>query len=64
VSSSAAELLAPPGGLDVGNLDYKHEKPFPHIYGVSKAGSVLHSKEFARLYKNDGIVSLVRELVY
>jgi len=64
VSSSAAELLAPPGGLDVDNLDYKHEKLFPHIYGVSKAGSVLHSKEFARLYKDDGIVSLVRELVY
>jgi retinol dehydrogenase 12 len=59
VSSSAAELLAPPGGLDVDNLDYKIEKPFPHIYGVSKAGNVLHSKEFAKLYKADGIVSLV-----
>jgi retinol dehydrogenase 12 len=59
VSSSAAELLAPHGGLDVDNLDYKIEKPFPHIYGVSKAGIVLHSKEFAKLYKADGIVSLV-----
>jgi retinol dehydrogenase 12 len=62
VSSSAAELLAPPGGLDVDNLDYKIEKPFPHVYGVSKAGNVLHSKEFARLYKGDGVVSLVGQL--
>lgn len=59
VSSSAAELLAPPGGLDVDNLDYKHDKPFPHLYGIRKAGNVLHSKEYARLYKADGIVSLV-----
>jgi len=43
----------------VEKLDYKHEKPFPHIYGVSKAGNVLHSKEFARLCKPDGIVSVV-----
>jgi retinol dehydrogenase 12 len=63
VSSSAAELLAPPGGLDVNNLDYIHEKSFPHIYGVSKAGNVLHSKEYARLYKPDGIVSLVGDLL-
>jgi retinol dehydrogenase 12 len=59
VSSSATELLSPPGGLDVDNLDYKVEKPFPYIYGVSKAGNFLHSKEYARLYKDDGVVSLV-----
>ena len=58
VSSSAAELMAPSGGLDVNDLD-SSEKPFLHLYGVSKAGNVLHSKEYARLYMDDGVVSLV-----
>ncbi|PBP24810.1 short chain dehydrogenase reductase [Diplocarpon rosae] len=58
VSSSAAEAFSPKGGVDVGNLDYKVEKAAWHKYGLSKAGNLLHAKEFAKRYGNDGIVSV------
>jgi retinol dehydrogenase-12 len=58
-SSSAAESFSPNGGVDLGNLDYKTDKAPWHKYGVSKAGNILHSKEYARRYGGDGIISVV-----
>jgi retinol dehydrogenase 12 len=59
VSSSAARRFAPQGGVDLSNLDYKKDESAWHKYGVSKAGNILHAKEFAKQYKNQGIVSVV-----
>lgn len=59
VSSSAAHLAAPTGGVDMQNLDYKKDQPAWAKYGVSKGGNVLHAIEYARRYKGDGIVSIV-----
>ena len=59
VSSSAAYLAAPEGGVDMTNLDYKEEKPMFYKYGMSKAGNFLHSSMYAKLHKEDGIVSVV-----
>ncbi|KAL3421161.1 putative short-chain dehydrogenase [Phlyctema vagabunda] len=50
VSSSAAESFAPTGGVDMSNLDYKTDKSSFHKYGVSKAGNVLHSLEYAKRF--------------
>ncbi|KAI0123915.1 hypothetical protein BJ170DRAFT_641043 [Xylariales sp. AK1849] len=63
VSSSAAEALSPKGGVDMDNIDYKKNDGFlvnlmGHKYGVSKAGNYYHSTEFARRYRNNGIVSM------
>lgn len=56
-SSSAAEGLSPSGGVDINNLNYKEDKSAWHKYGVSKAGNILHAKEFANRYGDDGIIS-------
>lgn len=40
MSSLAAYLSAPPGGVDMTNLDYKEDKPMFYKYGVSKAGNL------------------------
>jgi retinol dehydrogenase-12 len=61
-SSSMAEANAPTNGVDMGNLDYKVDKSAWQKYGVSKAGNILHAKEFAKLYKDDGIISVVRRI--
>jgi retinol dehydrogenase 12 len=63
VSSSAAEILSSPGGVEIGNLDYKDMNTH-HKYAVSKAGTVflLHSKQYAKLHKEGGIVSVVSPL--
>jgi len=58
VASSAAEATSPKGGVDMNNLDYKQNKQGWTKYGVSKAGNVLHGKEYAKLHKDDGIVSV------
>ncbi|KAI0480980.1 hypothetical protein GGR56DRAFT_628401 [Xylariaceae sp. FL0804] len=59
VSSSAAEVMSPAGGVDMDNLDYKKKDLFyPQKYGVSKAGNYYHSTEYARRHCDDGIVSL------
>ena len=60
VSSSAAELSSPKGGVDMNNLDYKVDKMSWAKYGVSKAGNVLHGGEFAKRAKGEGIISVVR----
>jgi retinol dehydrogenase-12 len=57
-SSSAAEAFSPPNGVDMANLDYKKDYSWNHKYGVSKAGNIFHSKEYARRYAGDGIVSV------
>ncbi|KAK9252115.1 putative oxidoreductase [Lipomyces tetrasporus] len=58
VSSSTADSFSPNGRVDMDNLDYKEDKSAWHKYGVSKAGNVLHSSEYAKRYGNDGIVSV------
>lgn len=58
-SSSMAELSSPQGGVDMGNLDYKVDKKAWEKYGTSKAGNVLHAKEFARREGGEGIISVV-----
>jgi retinol dehydrogenase-12 len=58
-SSVVAEVSSPTNGVDIENLDYKVDKPLWHKYGLSKAGNILHAKEFARLYQADGIISVV-----
>lgn len=58
VASSVAEAASPKHGVDMNNLDYKQNKNEWTKYGVSKAGNVLHSKEYAKLHKDDGIVSV------
>ena len=59
VSSSIAEGYSPPDGVDMDNLDYKIDKNAWHKYSVSKAGNVLHSKEYAKRHAGDGIISVV-----
>jgi NAD(P)-dependent dehydrogenase (short-subunit alcohol dehydrogenase family) len=58
-SSSAAVTVAPKGGVLMDNLDYKNDKPAFHKYGVSKAGNVFHSSEFAKRFGNEGVISVV-----
>lgn len=59
VASSAAELpMAPAGGVDMSNLDYHKDKTAFEKYCVSKAGNYLHGVEFARRYKQQGVVSM------
>lgn len=60
VSSSAAEFLAPKGGVELTNLDYKQDRSAWFKYGTSKAGNVLHAAEFAKRYQTDGLISVVR----
>lgn len=60
VSSSAAEGFAPTGGIDMNNLDYKVDKSAWFKYGISKTGNIYHSKEIARRYGSEGIISVVR----
>jgi len=58
VSSSVEEGASPKGGLDLSNLDYKKDQGAWHKYAVSKAGNILHSKEFAKRYGSDGVISV------
>jgi retinol dehydrogenase-12 len=59
VSSSAAEAIAPVGGVDMNNLDYKKDLSGWMKYGISKGGNILHSNEFAKRHEEDGIISVV-----
>jgi NAD(P)-dependent dehydrogenase (short-subunit alcohol dehydrogenase family) len=59
VASSAAEMpVVPTGGIDMSNLNYRHDKFWLTKYGISKAGNYLHSAEFARRHKSDNVVSV------
>lgn len=59
VSSSAAYLFAPTGGVEIARLENQAEKDPLQMYSVSKAANALYSLQFARMYKKDGIVSVV-----
>lgn len=59
LASSAAEVMSPKGGVDLANLDYKKDQSAWQKYGVSKAGNVLYSKEFAKRYRGDNVLSVV-----
>lgn len=63
VSSSAPDSLAPPGGLDVNNLDYKKDAGSWAKYAISKAGNIYHGKEYARRFGKDGIISIVTRII-
>lgn len=56
-SSGLAEAGSPPGGIDFEVLDKGTTKALQN-YGASKAGTWFLSREFARRYKKDGIVSV------
>ncbi|KAK7397651.1 short-chain alcohol dehydrogenase [Neonectria punicea] len=58
VSSSAADSLSPRQGYEPDNLDYQKPRSIYFKYGVSKAGNYYHATEFARKYKQDGIISI------
>lgn len=58
-SSSGAELSSPKGGVDMDNLDYKVKKNVWTMYGISKAGNVLHASELHKRAGNEGIISVV-----
>lgn len=62
-SSSAANRFSPNGGVDMKNLDYKLDQGAWHKYGVSKAGDILLSKEFAARYEGSGVLSFVSQLL-
>lgn len=64
VSSSAAELLSPHGGVRIDDLDYQKEAPNWASYAISKAGVVLISQEYAKQHKADGIISVVRRAFF
>jgi len=62
VSSMAAELYSVKDGVDMSNLEgkgYIKEPGAVEKYGISKAGNYLHSVEYARRQKQDGIISVV-----
>ncbi|KAK3312514.1 hypothetical protein B0H66DRAFT_525581 [Apodospora peruviana] len=56
-SSGLAEAGSPPNGMDFAVID-KGTKNAMQNYGASKAGTWFLSREFARRYKKDGIVSV------
>ncbi|KAL7911787.1 hypothetical protein GGI35DRAFT_443638 [Trichoderma velutinum] len=64
LGSLMIQLMAPKGGVDLDNLDYK--KNFPDInvrYAVSKAGNLFIASEWAKRDAENGILHLVRELI-
>lgn len=62
VSSQAASLLSPKGGVDLGNMDYSmpDRGAWPK-YGTSKAGNVFQGSEAGRRWGGEGIVSVVSQ---
>lgn len=59
VSSSAADVFSPKGGVEMDNLDYGRDKPSMTKYAVSKAGNYYHATEFANRHAGDGVISVV-----
>lgn len=58
VSSSAAQLFSPKGGLDMNNLDYKVDQPRQAKYAISKVGNILHALEMRKRYAEQGVMSI------
>lgn len=62
LGSLMIQIMAPKGGIDLDNLDYK--KKFPDInvrYAVSKTGNLFICSEWAKRDAEKGIFHLVRE---
>lgn len=60
VSSNAASLMSPKGGVELGNMDYsKPNRAAWPKYGASKAGNVFQGSEAGRRWGGEGIVSVV-----
>ena len=59
LSSNGAELLAPTGGVELDNMDYRTDRSAWFKYGTSKAGNVLHASELAKRAQSEGIISVV-----
>lgn len=61
VSSSAAHMGAPKGGVDVQALGdgVMAKKSAADKYSISKGGNVLHAIEFANRYADKGVLSIV-----
>ncbi|KIX04812.1 uncharacterized protein Z518_05683 [Rhinocladiella mackenziei CBS 650.93] len=57
VSSSAAYLFAPTGGVEIQQLEDTSDRSPVYMYGVSKAGNAFHCLHFAKLHGKDGIIS-------
>ena len=62
VSSNNAEFTTPKNGIEMDDLDYHRDQPAWTKYGISKAGNIFHSSEFARRTQGEGIISVVRTL--
>jgi retinol dehydrogenase 12 len=59
VSSTAIEAsYALEGGIDLDNVDFHQELPPWTVYAVSKAAGFFHATEYAKRYKDAGIVSV------
>ena len=58
VSANSAEISSLRDGVDMSNLDYHVDKSAATKYGISKAGNIFHSSEFARRYGGEGIISV------
>jgi NAD(P)-dependent dehydrogenase (short-subunit alcohol dehydrogenase family) len=57
-------LMAPKGGMDFDNLDYKKKWPDEKVrYAVSKTGNLFIGSEWAKRDADNGIVHLVSERV-
>ncbi|KAM0263216.1 hypothetical protein ACHAQJ_001371 [Trichoderma viride] len=56
--SSSAIRRSPPGGVDLKNMDYRADTGAWTKYGISKAGNYYHSTQFAKLHKDNGIISV------
>jgi retinol dehydrogenase 12 len=61
VASSATYLFAPTDGVELGKLmDRTQQHPPLYMYGLTKAGNALYALQFGRMYRQDGIVAVVR----
>lgn len=60
VSSLYSEMGSPKGGFDPENMGFtKKEQSTYYKYSVSKAGVYYQAAEYAKRYKDKGIISLV-----
>ena len=61
VASSATYLFSPSGGVELAKIiDKSQQNPPLYMYSVTKAGNALYALQFAKMYKKDGVVAVVR----
>lgn len=56
--SSSAISRSPPGGVNLNNMDYNKDASAWTKYGISKAGNYYYGTQFAKLHKNNSIISV------